>query len=276
MHAGDTPTALATADDPLRGATPIPVRPSHEYDNYRFLVVDDNIINCQVAVHMLVKLGCHADAAMNSRDAIDMHQRQRYDLILMDCQMPGLDGCQTTEQIRSAETDNQRTAIIGWTSTLQSEEKERCFAAGMDDLLGKPIRTEMLREMIERWLRPGTSLLAPLSDVADNALESTHKRLGAHFAELAALYRTDTLLRISAMHAAAAECDNGKIATIAHVLGGSCASIGAMHLSAMCRELENYCRTALPDNLDCLLKDIEDEFQRTDSIIRTLLQSATL
>jgi CheY-like chemotaxis protein/HPt (histidine-containing phosphotransfer) domain-containing protein len=275
MQAGDAPTTAAMTDDQLNGPTSFPNRTSHGYAGFRILIVDDNLINCQVAVHMLVKLGCHADVATAGHDAIDMHAQRRYDLILMDCQMPGLDGYQTTGRIRLTETGEQRTAIIGWTSTMTIDAREECIAAGMDDLMGKPIRIEVVREMIARWLHRAISFHAPIDEASENALESMHKRFGVHFAELAALYRTDTLRRLTAMRTAAVKHDNAEIATIAHVLGGSCASMGAIRLSGMCRELENYCKAAFPENLDLLLNEIHDEYAEIDSKIRTLLQSAT-
>lgn len=264
------------ADDTLRDLARIHVRAVHEYAGYRILVVDDSIVNCQVAVHLLKNLGCHADAATSSEAAIHMHVRQRYDLILMDCQMPGLDGYQTTERIRSAETGNRRTAIIGWTTTLQAENRERCIAAGMDDLIEKPIRKEMVQKMIARWLHPAISLDAPIVDATENNLESMHRGFGVQFAELAATYQADTSKRLIAMREAAGERDHIKIAAIAHVLGGSCASIGAIRLSGMCRELENCCKAAFPKNLDILLDEIHDEYVGIDSKIRTLLQTPTL
>lgn len=276
MQASDPPTEAISSDQPLKGLTNIFTRAPSEYASYRILVVDDNIINCQVAMHILIKLGCHADAAIASRDAIDMHARQAYDLILMDCQMPDLDGYQTAEQIRSAETANRRIPIIGWTSTLQAEEREKCIAAGMDDLMEKPIRSEPMREMMARWLLPPISLHAPTADTAENNLENTHKRFSNHFAELAALYRTDTLRRLGAIQKAARERDSGAIATIAHLLAGSCASIGAMRLSLLCRELENHCKFGFPENFDILLKEIQAEYAEIDARIRTLLLSATL
>lgn len=270
------PTESAAAEDQWQNMTAAPISASQQYAAYRILVVDDNAVNCQVAVNMLMKLGCQADAVMTGHDAVDMHKRQKYDLILLDCHMPGLDGCQTAEQIRSVESGNQRTAIVGWTSVLQAQEKEKYIAAGMDDVFGKPLRPEMVREMMTRWFHPTMLSLKSISDATENSLENTQKRFGAHYAELAALFRRDTLLRLYAMRKAAIERDNTKIAAVAHILGGSCASIGATRLSGMCRELEECCKTEFPDNINILLDDIEDQFRKADLRMTTLLQSATL
>lgn len=248
---------------------------SHHADR-RILVVDDNMINCQVAVHTLVKMGWHADAATSSRAAIEMHARQKYDLILMDCQMPELDGYQTAGWIRSSETaDQHRTPIIGWTSGPPAQVWERCIAAGMDDLLAKPIRANMAHDMLVRWLRPKSSALL-IANASEDSLEGAVHKFGAGFAELAALFRSDTLRRLDAISDAATEGNYAKMSTVSHVLGGSCASIGAIRMAELCRTLEIHCKAEAPDNPNALIQKIRMEFDETDRKISTLLQSATL
>jgi CheY-like chemotaxis protein len=269
MQTSNARAAAAKAEAPLND------RERSSFADCRILVVDDNIINCQVAVHILRKLGCDADAITVSRDAVSAHRRQPYDLILMDCQMPELDGFQATAQIRAAETPGWRAAIIGWTTTWGSDQWEKCMVAGMDDMITKPISPQAAQSMIRRWRH--SAALRPLSDIAEAAddLASTQQRFGTSFAEIAALYQSETPKRIAAMRCAADERNDVRLAAIAHVLSGSCASIGAIRLGMMCRELETSCKTGMPGNVEACLGRIEDEYADTVARIRTLLGFAT-
>jgi CheY-like chemotaxis protein/HPt (histidine-containing phosphotransfer) domain-containing protein len=276
MQSGDAPTAVVTAEQRLKDSISIPDRISHPYIRYRVLVVDDQITNCQIAVHMLKKLGHHADSATAGHAAIDMHKRQRYDLILMDCQMPGLDGYQATAQIRSVEAGERRTAIIGWTSGLEEDDWERCIGAGMDDVMAKPIRPETVQQMMARWLHLASSLCVPTADIGGNEFENIQQQFGLNFAQLAALFQRDAQRRIAAMRDAAGEKDICKIATIAHVLGGSSALMGAVRLASMCRDLEIRCMDEVAGNLEVHLHKIEEEYREAEAAIKMMLQSATL
>ena len=118
------------------------------------LVAEDNSVNRIIAVKMLEKLGHSAIAVTNGNEAIDALRSSRYDLILMDCQMPELDGYEATKIIRTAKTIEQRDiAIIAMTANALQGDRERCLAAGMDEYLSKPMKTSDLREIIERTLR---------------------------------------------------------------------------------------------------------------------------
>jgi CheY-like chemotaxis protein len=100
---------------------------------------------------MLQKIGCHADVATNGEEAVARCRTQRYDLVFMDCQMPGMDGFEATAAIRAEETESKRTPIVAMTAHAMPSDRERCLAAGMDDYLTKPISVEQLRAMIARW-----------------------------------------------------------------------------------------------------------------------------
>jgi CheY-like chemotaxis protein len=267
---------LTEMNDQLENLTGAPARASDDHAGRRILVVDDNIINCQVAVHTLMKMGWHAEAATSSRASIEMHAQQKYDLILMDCQMPELDGYQTAARIRSTESGHhRRTPIIGWTSESPAQVWEQCIAAGMDDLLAKPIRVKMAHDVLARWLCPKSS--PPLvADAPEDNLEGAVQRFGAAFPELAALFRSDALRRLDVITNAAIEGNYTKMATVSHVLGGSCASIGATRMAELCRALESHCKAEVQENPNALIKRIQLEFDEIDRRICTLLQSATL
>jgi PAS domain S-box-containing protein len=117
----------------------------------RVLLVEDNIVNQKVGVALLGKLGCQVEVAANGREALRMTS-QLYDLIFMDCQMPEMDGYETTGEIRKREGAARHTPIIALTAGAMAEDRERCIRAGMDDYLSKPFRVGQLHEMLDKYL----------------------------------------------------------------------------------------------------------------------------
>lgn len=114
------------------------------------LVVDDNAINRRVATSLLERLGCEADSASNGQDAIDCVARRKYRLVLMDIQMPVLDGYEAARQIRLLEPPRSRTLIYGLTAAPEEEARPKCMAAGMDGCLFKPVDLEIMRQVVQR------------------------------------------------------------------------------------------------------------------------------
>src|SRR4051794_39480507 len=121
-----------------------PAKKTMAISRSRVLAADDNPVNRQITARMIEKLGCEAHTAANGQDAAAMHARQPFDLILMDCQMPELDGYQATGRIRAAEGSTHRTPIIALTASLSLGTRSGCMAAGMDDVLVKPLRMAVL------------------------------------------------------------------------------------------------------------------------------------
>jgi len=120
----------------------------------KILLVEDNPINQIVTLKVLEKFGLKADVANNGIAALSAMNKNRYDLVLMDCQMPEMDGYQATAEIRKQEAvcQSARTLIIAMTANALQEDKEKCLAAGMDDYLAKPIEMETLNAMLNKWL----------------------------------------------------------------------------------------------------------------------------
>ncbi len=119
-----------------------------ELANLKVLLVEDYAVNQKVALRMLAKLGIEADCVENGELAIEAHEKNAYDLILMDCEMPVLNGFDATGKIRASENDGHHVPIIAMTAHYGDEEERRCKAAGMDDFIAKPIRVEGLRNKI--------------------------------------------------------------------------------------------------------------------------------
>jgi len=115
----------------------------------RVLLVEDNFVNRKVALRLLEKLGCDVEFAVHGRDAVDMVARRRYDLVLMDCQMPVMDGFEATRLIRGLGGSAARTRITAMTANAMAGDRERCLDAGMDDYLAKPISPAELRRAVD-------------------------------------------------------------------------------------------------------------------------------
>jgi signal transduction histidine kinase/CheY-like chemotaxis protein len=117
----------------------------------RILLVEDNPFNQKVACRLLERSGVHVELAIRGDLAVQMMTESRYDLVLMDCQMPGMDGYEATAAIRALGGAAGRTPIVAMTAHALSGDRERCLAAGMDDYLSKPVRGDVLTGMLERW-----------------------------------------------------------------------------------------------------------------------------
>ncbi len=149
IPAADATVVLAPGSSLPLAAAPAAGRPSS------LLLVEDNAVNQRLALHLLQRLGHRVELARNGREAVEAACNGRYDAILMDCQMPELDGFEATRRIRSHEAEGQRTPIIAMTANALQGDRERCLEAGMDDYLAKPVRREDLAAMLARWLGEG-------------------------------------------------------------------------------------------------------------------------
>lgn len=135
----------ALADSSANPADSAPNRP-------RVLIAEDNPINQRVAVIILSKLGYHTDVADEGAEALQMLQKQPYDLILMDCQMPVMDGFEATKAIRALPSEVSQIPIIAVTANALPGQREKCLATGMNDYLSKPIQTDLLASTLRKYL----------------------------------------------------------------------------------------------------------------------------
>jgi CheY-like chemotaxis protein len=122
----------------------------------RVLLVEDNVINERVGVKLLTRLGCIVDVARSGEKALELIRRGYYDLVLMDCQMPVMDGYETTRRIRASEGESSRIPVYAMTAAVMDEERQRALEAGMDGYLVKPVQLSELAELLSR-LRPATA-----------------------------------------------------------------------------------------------------------------------
>jgi signal transduction histidine kinase/CheY-like chemotaxis protein len=126
--------------------------PDRTRQGSRVLVVEDNAANLKVTVRMVERLGYRADVAANGAEAVSILQRVQYDAVLMDCQMPEMDGYDATRLIRAAEAAGRHVPIIAMTAAALAGDRERCLAAGMDDYISKPVKLHVVAALLERWI----------------------------------------------------------------------------------------------------------------------------
>lgn len=125
-----------------------------KFPGKRVLVVEDYAINQEIMQDMLELMDCTVDIAENGKQALDMVKKQHYDAILMDVQMPELDGYGATREIRQRETDgDKRSVILAITANAMVGDREKCLAAGMDDYLAKPIELDKLEGLLKKYLK---------------------------------------------------------------------------------------------------------------------------
>lgn len=205
---------------------------------HRILVAEDQQVNWMLVERILTKRGDYAVNATDGHRALEMEESESYDLVLMDCQMPGLDGYDTAREIRRRESAEQRprVPIIAMTANAMLGDREACIAAGMDDYIAKPISFDVLDEKLERWL-PSTRPDAPLLDQTRlSELRSAFpgEELKGMLEDLAAAIATD----VEQIDKAADQGDRATVAAAAHRLKNSAGMIGATGLADAAAQLD--------------------------------------
>jgi signal transduction histidine kinase/two-component SAPR family response regulator len=153
-----TTTTSAPSSNGVKPDEPTPFEPAieapdaHIAAGVRVLLAEDNLFNQKIAFRQLQRLGCEPDVVASGKAALDAVSKKTYDLILMDCQMPGMDGYQATAEIRRREKAPQHMTVIAMTANALEGDREKCLSAGMDDYLPKPVKTEDLANVFKRWL----------------------------------------------------------------------------------------------------------------------------
>jgi len=273
--------ALATVMGAEPGAAPLVTRHTLSEERARsrarLLVVEDNDVNQKVAVEMLAKLGYRADVTANGLEALEAVARVDYGAVLMDCQMPVMDGYAATAAIREreGEGEGERThiPIIAMTAAATKGEREKCLAAGMDDYLSKPVELDELGRVLEHWVAPGDARDDPNPPAANQVLAGgpfdpdvvatlqslTRDGNPDAFLSLTSLFLSSGAELLTALRDAIARDDTATAGGIAHTLKGSAANLGALRLADACRELEESLPSG-PATTEPVVTRVEAEF----------------
>ena len=224
------------------------------------LVVDDVEANRRMVVALLRNLGHAADAVASGREAVAAVLAGQYGLVLMDVQMPDIDGLEATRQIRQR-MHGKGPRIIALTASALAGDRERCVAAGMDDYLSKPIEALALRAMLEKTGRavPGRPAPAAPGAIDWRRIESLkpYDPDGSMVAAAVASFLADAPARIKAIRAAHAALDAPGAAAAAHALKGAAANIGAARLQALSLEIETMAREGKLEGARAAIGDLE-------------------
>jgi len=269
-------TALSPKAPPARGGTselpvvvpvsePVPQQPS-----MRILVAEDNAVNQRVVVRMIEKLGYRADVAATGLEVLAATERQRYDVVLMDVQMPDMDGLAATREIRRRRRSEGGPTILAMTANARPEDEAACTAAGMDGFIAKPVRLEILRDALAQAASQVVDSVAPLDVVAFERLRVLERDAPGVLREIVALYLSDTPKRVQSLRTAAETRDMEAMGSLAHGLKGSSGYIGAREMELLCAEIERLSRAGRIDlaidkaeTLVAALERIRDALSKT-------------
>ncbi len=261
-----------------------------DFNKPHVLVVEDNHANQLVALGMLERLGCRVRIANNGKEAVDGLSEHMFDLVLMDCHMPVLDGYTATETIRRHEDGKHRTTIIAMTAHAGRDDKDRCIAAGMDDYIAKPISFAKLQAKLSHWLgfdfgesatlipalgeglplAPTDVVKSPKDLIDYETFDTLRIRLGEYFPRVIETFLENTPGYLDKLKYAFECCDMTEVRSFLHCVKGSLLNIGAVPLANQCGELEKLCEDCLEPGADELLESILLAYQDLHEILNEL------
>jgi predicted signal transduction protein with EAL and GGDEF domain/signal transduction histidine kinase/HPt (histidine-containing phosphotransfer) domain-containing protein len=275
-------------DRPPLGAaeSAIPTAPG----NHRVLVVEDNRTNQTIIRGMLSVLGCQAEVAEDGSEGLSAFKRGPWDLVLMDCAMPGMDGYEATAAIRSLE-DNRtgRTPIVAMTANVQPSDVEKCLASGMDDHLAKPLTLDLLTEKLKRWIPRFTAQAAAEPQAAVETATPEHstspldpaflaklrEALGSALGEAIQPFLEDMPIYLEDMEQAVAAGSGEQLRSAAHAIKGAAGNLGAGSLAGVAREIEEKAENGQIEAAGDLLARARAEYALAHQALLEELDSET-
>ena len=250
----------------------------------RILLVEDNPVNQEVTLGILKLFGCKADLAENGRLALAAWKKNRYDLILMDCQMPEMDGYQATEAIRRAELERGTyVPIVALTAHALKGDRERCLNSGMNDFISKPFKQQQLLDVLEKWVAfekqdgdksppadaaseaPEESIIDPRALDNIRSLESPANP--GILEKVIHIYLQEAPEIIQVLRGAISEKDFETVRRKAHYFKSSSANLGALKLAEWCKELEIMGKDKELEKAGNILEKIEKNFPRVERVL---------
>jgi PAS domain S-box-containing protein len=267
-------TAATDTDEPV-GVTSDSATVS---TSLRILLAEDNAMNQMVALRLLERLGYRAEVTSNGVEALAALERQPYDVVLMDVQMPELDGLEATRRIHDRWPPETRPRIVAMTANALPEDREACFAAGMDDYVAKPIRGEELAAALMRVkpLRIQAEASPQAVDISfDAAAHETLRELGGDdfLAEVVDAFVTDAPALVATLQQALDDNDPDELRRAAHTLKSNGSTLGAQRFSELCRELEQRAKSGQLDAASDLVREIEQEYRLLEEALAGLVSA---
>ncbi len=288
VHALEDSPAPPPVLQPLPAIHPAVARPPL---NARILLAEDNPVNQAVALAMLQQFGCQVDVAVNGLEVVAMVDQADYDLVLMDCMMPEMDGYAATQEIRRCQAQGTLKAlpVVALTANAVEGDREHCLAAGMDDYLAKPFKAEELRQLLERWLRPAQTGPAreapsppreeappsggsgPVDPAALDSIRAMQPARGEQLVrQLVAAYLDNAAGLLRALEQGYAAGNVDAIRAAAHPFKSSSAQMGALRLAELCRAVEMAARNQQYDASGTALAEIREEFAAVRAALERL------
>ncbi|MEO6390267.1 MAG: ATP-binding protein [Pyrinomonadaceae bacterium] len=269
---------------PLGRTRPSDVAPDTAISAGKILLAEDNLVNQMVTAHNLHKLGYEVETVTNGIQAMSALAQRSYDLVLMDCHMPLMDGFETAAAIRRERHSSFcDIPIVALSASAMPEERERSVEVGMNDYLTKPFKPVQLWQVLQRWV-PGSRVVAKSIPVApdrtgsareflDQSVLNDLRDLGGEddaglFADLLSVFLNETPQRIAEMRAAVAGEDRGAVGRAAHKLRGSSGCYGAVRMTRLCESLETSALTDELLQLERTVHELEVEFNRVAPLLR--------
>ena len=250
----------------------------------RILLVEDDLVSRQVEMRMIERIGYKADYASNGRLALERLAERDFDLILMDCQMPEVDGYSAAREIRRREGTGSHTPIIGVTALALPGDREECRRAGMDDYISKPMILEDLAAMIDKWVEmagepgklPPTRQPAPLIETADTTSQAAQASVldesvlanlrdyqnpgePDFLTELIRTFSEDLTSRLAQISSGLRTGDTKRVCEAAHALKGASAELGAKRMREICERLELSARRGSIVDAPAMAQELEGE-----------------
>lgn len=243
------------------------------------LVAEDNIVNQKVILGFLKKLGYYADIASNGLEALNMMEHKNYDLILMDIQMPEMDGLTTTSQIHQRYAKEARPKIVAMTAGAMEAERQQCLAVGMDDFLTKPVNIKKLQEILSGYqsnkLAANSTSNQSLKAVVEQPLEVVlnYSQLNSLISlqnesspnllvKLIDLFTTHSKENFDKLSKAVTQKDLKIVQTIAHSLASSSSNLGADKVAILCRQLEKIAIKEDTTEVQIVFEKLQMEFNK--------------
>lgn len=293
--AGDAPPEETTELDLSCEVLPISRR---DRQGLRILLVEDNPVNRLVIEQQVAELGYQIQACDSGVEAIRLLGNEPFDLVLMDCQMPGWDGYETTRRMRKLGGAAAQLPVISLTAHAGPEVRRRALEAEMNDFLAKPYRSEELARLLDHWLQDASAATGPTSlpmasadaiygsdDILDprplQALQAVNEpqdghRSGDLVSEIVTTYLNDSPRQLANLRGAYEAGDLPEVSRVAHYLKGSSATLGATRFAALCDEIELGIEDLEKSALASRIERLGDELRQATEALKQLLDTGTV